>query len=70
MEREQGITFPRMLALADLHARTTGRDLYNLGTAVALAFSDPKELKAFIREQITIDMDKLPAMLRATTKAA
>lgn len=67
MDVERGITYDRMESLIELHARTTGRDLFNLGTAVALAFSDPQGLKEFIKEQTKIDLDKLPAMLRATS---
>lgn len=49
MDREQGITFPRITALIDLHDENQRLDMYSMGSAVALGFNDPKKLKTFLK---------------------
>ncbi len=57
-----------MLELIDLHKRTRSRDLFDMGTAVSLAFNDPPSLKKLLDETSEVDYDSLPAMLKAPKK--
>lgn len=57
-----------MFDLIELHKRTRGRDLYDLGLAMSLAFTDPPSLKKLLDDKPEIDMDSLPAMLKAPKK--
>lgn len=51
--------------MLDLERSLRQEELYELGTAVALAFNDPEGLEAFRpKRKATVDWDKLPAMLR------
>jgi hypothetical protein len=58
-EREQGLTFPRLLSLIDAYNERHRRELAEHANATALAHHDPKQLKrAFEAPSRPSDVDE------------